>query len=387
MYYMSMNFLTPQFIIFILIVLGAIYGTYLFTMKRLQEIHRYRQMVDDRQLIQELSTKISSILDRKKLYPEIMNAFVKAGKVNKGSFMILNEETNLLEIVESVGLPELTTQVVKLRIGEGIAGKVAATGAPLLISDITKVSEYFDFSEDPIGQRPKETMLCLPLKFQDRTLGVVNLHSKITKEPFIYNDEILLSIIANQAAVAINNAKMYEMAITDGLTKLYIHRYFIIRLQEEMNRTKRYNKSLSLLMLDIDHFKEFNDDYGHQVGDYALIVLANKMKETTRTTDICCRYGGEEFSIIMPETNLKEAIVAAERLRKIVESTPLTVREIPLHITISIGVASYPFILPERELTKEEFIGNSDKALYFSKQHGRNKVSVFEKDVMEKPTT
>jgi diguanylate cyclase (GGDEF)-like protein len=370
-----------------LIVFGAaaILAGYVFAKKRFEEIQHSRQMDADRQLIQELSTNISSILDMNSLYSGIMNAFVRAGKVNKASLMILSEDTGYLEIVKSVGLPELTQKVVKLKVGEGLAGKVAATGKAILFADITKTQEYLDFSEDPIGSRPRETMLCLPLKFQEKIIGVVNLQSKITKEPFIYNDEVLLSIIANQAAVAINNARMYEMTITDGLTKIYIHRYFQIRLTEELERAKRYGKSVSLLMLDLDHFKDFNDDYGHQVGDYALIVLANTMKQTTRATDICCRYGGEEFSIIMPETNLKEAVAAAERLRKTIEKTPLAVRSsVPLHVTVSIGVTTYPFINPEKDISKEEFIQNSDQALYFSKKNGRNRVSSFEADIFGK---
>ena len=328
------------------------------------------EAINDLKLLQEVGKDISSKLDMSELLPGIMNAFVRAGKVSKGSLMLYDKEKDLLEIKASVGLSERAKKYVKLKIGEGIAGKVAETGNSILINDTTRDIVYKDFFVgDPKG-RPKETLLSLPLIFKGEVLGVITLDSKISGEQFIRNDERLLSILASQSAVSINNAIMYEMAITDALTGLYIRRYFIHRLEQEVEKARRYDRPLSLLFLDIDHFKEFNDTYGHQLGDKALIYLAKIMKRRTRAADICVRYGGEEFIIILPETPKEQAMAMAERLRQDVENDSISAKGNIYKITASIGVAAYS----GKIISANELIRESDRRLYQAKEEGRNRV-------------
>lgn len=170
--------------------------------------------------------------------------------------------------------------------------------------------------------------------------------------------------------------KLEKLAITDGLTKLYNLRHFYSQLELEVDRSNRYGHPLSLLLLDIDHFKKYNDTFGHLEGDKILIRLGNILKSFLRTMDSAFRYGGEEFTVILPETTGSEAKSAAERIRKAIETEkflPEPDRE--CYITISIGITEYS--TPE-ELS--DFIQRADKAMYLSKLAGRNKVSTLFKE-------
>ncbi|MEW6556645.1 MAG: sensor domain-containing diguanylate cyclase [Elusimicrobiota bacterium] len=337
----------------------------------------------DLQLIQNISKEITSTLEMRELLPQIMNAFAKAVNVTKGSIMLLNEETQILEIKYGLGLSARAYEVVRPKLAEGIAGIVAATCEPyLIIPDTTKSSEYVDFVSDPKKTRPKETLLCLPLAFKGHVLGVVSLDKKVGGKNFSEYDIKIGSILANQVAVAIQNAKSYENAITDGLTALYIHKYFHHRLEKEMERARRFEHVLSLIMFDIDHFKSFNDTYGHQIGDAALVHLSRLLKKTMRSTDILARYGGEEFAVILvPDPKIEQTTEMvkniAERLRCNVENTPLEINNKKLKITISIGVVSW---YGEKKIDKDKLIKQADDALYKAKREGRNRVRVYNED-------
>ncbi len=334
------------------------------------------QSNNDMKLINELGLEICSVLELTRVLPKIVDVFAQAGQVNKASLMLLNEETGVLEIKAGIGLSARAYEHVSPKLGEGIAGVVAATGKSILINDTSGDKMlYKDFITDNTKPRPKETLLSLPIIFKGKTLGVINLDSKITGKPFIRNDEVLLSVLANQSAVAITNAQLYSLAITDGLTKLYIHRYFQIRLAQEIDRTKRYKLPMSLIMFDIDKFKSFNDTYGHQTGDYVLANLAKIVNVTIRNTDIPARYGGEEFAIILPETDSDEAKYVAERLRTNIETTVFEFDKKNVKVTVSLGIATYK---SDNEITKKELIKNADTALYHAKQTGRNKFCSFE---------
>jgi len=193
-----------------------------------------------------------------------------------------------------------------------------------------------------------------------------------------YEAEIL-EVLGNQVSVAIDNARMYQqveaMAVTDGLTQLYNHRKFQEILDSEFRRAQRYNTFLSILLIDIDRFKSINDTKGHPVGDEVLKKIAGLIRRFIRETDFPCRYGGEEFVLVLPNTSTKEAVTIAERIRKSVEkSTFILNNKEELNITISIGIASYPADTKE----KQELVDKADKALYFAKESGRNQTQTYE---------
>jgi diguanylate cyclase (GGDEF)-like protein len=180
----------------------------------------------------------------------------------------------------------------------------------------------------------------------------------------------MLKAVTDQAAVAINKAQLQEVAITDFLTGLFIRRYFMSRLQDELIRSERYNKTFSIAMVDIDKFKNVNDTYGHSAGDQVLKEAGRFFQKNLRQTDVIARYGGEEFVIFFPETNKDVAYILAERLRK--GFSQIRLDKLP-RLTISLGISSYPG--DGKDI--ETLIKNADMAMYTAKQNGRNKVVNF----------
>jgi diguanylate cyclase (GGDEF)-like protein len=165
------------------------------------------------------------------------------------------------------------------------------------------------------------------------------------------------------------------MANRDGLTGLYNHRYFHEKLSQDFLRAKRYHEYLSCILFDIDHFKKFNDTYGHQTGDVVLKALASVIERSTRESDVAARYGGEEFAIVLYHTDRRAAYEAAERLRQAVESNEVEDNGNVLRVTISLGIATFPH---EKIHDSKELIEYADQALYKAKENGRNRVEAFD---------
>ncbi len=211
---------------------------------------------------------------------------------------------------------------------------------------------------------------------EDKVQGLeLGADDYITK-PFQY-PELLARIRAGKRIVDLQkelletNRRLELLSITDGLTKLHNHRYFQDELARAFEESQRYQRPLSLAMIDIDFFKKFNDTYGHAVGDDVLKCAAELYRKSVRSTDLVARYGGEEFAVMMPETSLDDAIVFAEKIRQMIASTPLQTQQGPLNVTVSLGVASVPH---SRIRSAKELIVAADKALYRAKKNGRNQV-------------
>jgi len=170
--------------------------------------------------------------------------------------------------------------------------------------------------------------------------------------------------------------RQVQLATTDGMTGLYNHRYFQEALGREISRSRRYGAPVSLIYMDIDHFKKFNDTYGHQIGDEVLKLVAATIKRNLRDSDVPCRYGGEELVAILPDTDQDGAFIAAEKIRKAIESLKFPINETIVRITISAGVSTYPLNADK----KESLIEAADEALYFAKEGGRNQTRRSEAD-------
>ena len=236
----------------------------------------------------EVGKIISSELNFKKLQNMILEVVAKVIKAEKGSLMILDDAEQILTIGVAVGLSEDITRDTRMEVNQSVAGWVVRNKKPLFVRNV-ETDEVF-----------KGTLMCMPLIAKDKILGTLNV-SKSLPDSFSDRDFETFRSLANQAAIAIDNARLYRYAVTDEMTKLYNHRYFQQRLDDELQRCIRHETHVTLMILDVDHFKKFNDTYGHQEGDRVLKTVARLVEANIREIDVAARYGGEEFCVICPE--------------------------------------------------------------------------------------
>ncbi len=268
----------------------------------------------------EISRKLSSILD----YHKIMEIIVDFTHKYFGTdFVFLwkwDEVKGKLILLRHCGVKSIQIANVKLKMGEGVAGYVAKSKSPLFIPDLNKLTRESEFKSLKIIK----SVIASPLILQDKIIGIIVVADQ--KEDELSEDDLrMLSILSSLFAISLQNAKLYQdnemLAITDGLCEVYNHRFFQEKLEEEIKRSARYKENLSLVMIDIDNFKVINDKFGHLQGDVILKEVAKILKKDFRETDFVCRYGGEEFAIILPETDALGALTAAERTRKFIDES------------------------------------------------------------------
>ena len=325
-------------------------------------------------ILYNISQAVNFIDDLKGLIQVILGKALETIEAEKGSLMLYDYTDNTLQVKVVYGLQDskyefdINNGVVecsKIKVNEGIAGKVFAEKKSI----ITNLGQNDPrFTKSGIGGNVS-SLICVPLVAKGEAIGVINITNKKHNKLFNKQDLEFIEALANQAAIAIDNAKLYELATKDGLTKLYIYRHFYSLLETELKRAGRYKHVLSLLMMDIDNFKSINDTYGHLVGDRVLKEIAATIKNTVRNIDIPARYGGEEFTVILPETNAKDARIIAERLRQNISRIVVDVDETTtIKPTISIGISEFPTCAQNEQELKD----SADKALYKAKHDGKN---------------
>jgi diguanylate cyclase (GGDEF)-like protein len=315
-----------------------------------------------------------------RLYQGIVSEASSLVGAEKCSLMMPEDGEHMLRVFASKGMNKWLMGDVRVRLGEGIAGRVYEKGEKIVTDRAEVILEY------AAAVKPHYRTLSsvsLPLRVADETIGVLNLSDKFSDEPFSEKDIDTLASFASQASILLRlcdyhekSEQMRELSITDPLTGLYNRRYFNIRLDEEFQRAKRYDLQMSLVMMDIDNFKLFNDTEGHLAGDYILREVASIMSAAVRANDILVRFGGEEFLILMPQTSKAEALWVAERIRKNIREQiqPSWKRYPARQITISAGISMYPDCDGQKDL----LIRCADKALYEAKIKGKDCVFVWE---------
>ncbi len=271
--------------------------------------------------------------------------------------------------------------VLECSTGEEARAKLADAGWDLAIldrrlPDMDGVVLAHEIKSNPAFRVRYVIMLTGEGEQKDKVQGLdLGADDYITK-PFQY-PELMARIRAGKRIVDLQkellqtNKRLELLSITDGLTKLHNHRHFQDELTRAFEESMRYQRPLSLAMADIDYFKKVNDTYGHAVGDEVLKAVARLFQESSRSTDLVARYGGEEFAILMPETELQDALVFAEKIRSLLEETRIDTQAGPLSATISVGVSSVP---QTRVHSAKELVVSADKALYRAKRNGRNQV-------------
>lgn len=255
----------------------------------------------------------------------------------------------------------------------GILGEVRAGSGPVRLVDLTTHPLHRGF---PPGHPPMKSLLGVPITWKGRLIGKLYLCEKRNGQPFTAEDEMLIIILAEHAAVAIEKTRILEksqaQATTDALTGLYNYRAFHERLHEEIKRALRHGRVCSLLLADLDDFKQINDTRGHPTGDAVLKAVAEALKRHRRSTDFLARYGGEEFIVLLPETDKQAALGVAEQIRSAISHLVLqTSQGQEVAVSVSIGVASYP----DDADTPKALLDLADTALYRAKRSGKNQVA------------
>jgi len=322
-----------------------------------QQIQRYASTVAE---LYEAATQVSGSLDLDETLQKIARGAAASTDAASSTIILFDEWGEVTHAVDwEVGEIEVRKS--------GVSRQVWETGRPVVLPDFGLVPAG---TVNPrLLALGRQAAVCLPLQVRERVRGVMWVHYNEPRR-VAEEDLHLLASFANQAAIAIENARLFaetrRLANTDALTGLYNHRYFYHLLDAEMKRARRYGRALSLIMIDIDHFKQYNDRYGHLAGDEALRCLAQILRKNSRRVDSAARYGGEEFAIILPETDLSQAAVQAERMRTAAVEQPWPEG----HLTISAGAAG----LTPTMSKVEDLVREADRALYQAKAAGRNQV-------------
>ena len=317
---------------------------------------------------------VVSSLDLDEVLQNILHSAMAITDFPAGSIALYNETDCSLELHVHAGLSETFTAHKRwVAKPGGLTHKILEHGEPFVVED----TESFDFPMNPLAVKEGiRSLIAVPLVFQENIVGI--LYVDDFKPHALKKSRLhLLSILASFAIMSIDNARLHrrtlELACTDGLTGLFNHRQFKRDFDEEVRRAERYSTALSVILLDVDDFKLFNDSYGHPNGDVVLREMAELMCDLLRDCDLVYRYGGEEFVALLPETRLQEALTVADRIRIFVETESprfLTGITKTHGVTVSIGVASFP----DDGADAEALLKNVDEMMYMAKGAGKNKV-------------
>jgi len=332
----------------------------------------------DLSTVMQVSQVISSEIMLDRLLQKIMHMSVTNAGAERG-YLILESDGNLrVEASEDVETGEnRVLQSVSLEQCDGLSHAIVnyvSRGLGPLILDNAMAEGAF-MNDPHVVQGHCKSILCTPILNKGKLSGLLYMENNLTAGAFTPERLEILHIIASQAAISLENAKLFDLATTDGLTKLFVHRYFQLMLEQEIQHARRYNRPFSLIMIDIDDFKRFNDTYGHQLGDEVLRSVGRAIRKITRIVDISARYGGEEFVIILPETDVNKGLIAADKIRKCIEEIEIPHEAEKLHVTVSMGLAVFPYHAQD----KDDLIKSADTALYVSKSEGKNRVTVGKK--------
>jgi len=324
-----------------------------------------------RDTFNRLSQAITTVFNQEELLTLILDIAKEELQLNRVLLYLMKDKSNEIDFQIGRGLgPDTDDYYEKNWTDEAFK----AAKNPRTMSG--KASEIFPLLSSKSSEKDKNLVITFPIVIKNNVSGVILGEREETKGDFSDKDIELLNTLGNQTAIALENAQLYKknqmLAITDGLTNLHNHYFFQKRLSEELRRADRYTLHLALLMIDIDHFKKYNDTYGHPAGDIVLKDMAKIFMKNTRATDFTARYGGEEFTIILPETNNDGAMLIAERIFNDVRKHgfPGKNPRSKVKMTISMGISYYP----REETTAAELIKKADQKLYQAKKSGRDQI-------------
>jgi len=338
------------------------------------EILRLRAELEGRESIERSVKKFDSELRKSEgddLWQQLAANSAELLQAERASLLVMDDKSGKFKIAASVGMTAEGTN--ENDPGRRVAHTIFEKGRTALVPDALKAG-----LQDNVDERGYRTrsFISSPIVLGEKKIGVLSFTDKATATAFNAKDLEMVEAIAPQIAVAIDREELRakagefeQLSVTDALTGLLNRRYIEQRLDEEVKRSGRHGYPMSFLLLDVDHFKSYNDTYGHPAGDVALKLVADVIKDTLRGADVAARFGGEEFAILLPQTVDEEAGAIAERVRRNIEATEFPHRE----VTVSIGVASCSSEL----CSTTGLVEAADKALYDAKHNGRNGVRMY----------
>jgi len=340
---------------------------------RLDELARLERRHAELKLLYETIRDLSGTLSVREVLDRLIDRALAHLDAEIGSILLAGPDGRM-RIVVARGLPSDVVDGTWVGVGEGISGYVAQTGRSLLVTDVEHDERFRRRNHE---RYYTASFISAPLVHMGVVRGVINVNNKRSRDEFYASDLSLLEALAGHACAALANAHAYESVLAraqrDSLTGLANHGHMWSTLAVEFERADRHDRALSLVMLDIDHFKAFNDRFGHLAGDEALCAVARVLEANSRSHDVVARYGGEEFAVILPETDVPGALHYAEKMREAVE-----VAEIVPNgggtLTISVGVASSDAGVR----SPQDLVVRAEERLYRAKQAGRNRVCACE---------
>ncbi len=332
----------------------------------------YRETYAYRQALLSFSSRVGSIINLTELADEMLPTIGKALRITQVKLLFQQNGGGYFATQFSYPKTDAkSADELSFSLDNPIVAWLEKESSPLdlkQIDSIPQLKALWQTDREKLSQ--SELEMLHPIKSRGKLIGILALGKKKEASLYTHEDIELVKSMASQAGIIIENAQVYSQAITwantDGLTELYNHRHFHERLDQEIARGSRFGAIFSLIMLDLDHFKIFNDNYGHLAGDEVLRKIGRCIEASIRSVDMAFRYGGEEFTIILPETRLDDAYKVAERIRKTIEAKA-SAGTMP--VTASLGISSWPV----DGMTKEDIVSRADAALYQAKQMGRNR--------------
>jgi len=316
----------------------------------------------------EIGKLIGSDLDPGILLSRIAELICQLIDAKSCSVMLLDADRKRLLAKAAYGLRTERMHSLSFRVGEGVAGWVIERGESALIADVTQDPRFVVL---PMNQTPIASMLCVPLLARGERVGVVTATSERTGA-FHSGHLDLVRFISTTIALDIENVRLHRVAVTDPLTGAYNREFLLARLPQEIEAAQERDRSLSVAIVDVDHFKHVNDQYGHSVGDLVLAEVARRLRGAIRAGDLLVRYGGEEFLVVLPKADAGRAWEVGERMRQRVCERAFDVGDgLALLLRISVGIAQWRL-----NESMPDLIERADIALYDAKNHGRNRVEV-----------
>ncbi len=334
-----------------------------------------KQRAREAETLQKVAEVVNTSLNQQEIFAIILEQLARVIDFDSASILLKNDTGS--EIVGGRGFKDLGAVLgIHFPNDDTTPNTVVLnTREPFILEDAP--AQYAAFNNPP--HRGIHGWMGVPLTIQDRVIGLLVMDSKQIGY-FSEEHARLAAAFASQVAITIENARLFQetqrLSITDPLTNCYNRRFFFDQAGRERDRSKRFDRPMSLIMLDLDHFKQVNDRLGHRAGDQVLIHLVQTIQSELRTIDVLGRYGGEEFAILLPETETEKAMAAAERIRKTIETHDANLGETSVHITASLGIVTYS---PPEEVTIDELLDRADQAMYIAKRAGRNQVNLWEK--------